>query len=92
MKHAVICIFLSMMLSSPALAVLRPRYPVKPTPPFRGHVIVIEDSDAIQTGRPKLGRCREIPSQIAKLEKRATRPKNLSVIGGGARESNPRHH
>jgi len=56
MKHAVICIFLSMMLSSPALAVLRPRYPIKPTPPFRGHVIVIEDSDAIQTAPPKLGR------------------------------------
>ncbi|HWX17394.1 MAG TPA: hypothetical protein VNY07_12485 [Chthoniobacterales bacterium] len=56
MKHAVICIFLSMMLSSPALAILRPRYPVKPTPPYRGHVIIIEDDDAIQTGPPKLGR------------------------------------
>lgn len=55
MKHAVIGIFLSLMLSSPALAILRPRYPVKPTPPYRGHVIVIED-DSIQTGLPKLGR------------------------------------
>jgi hypothetical protein len=43
MKHVVIGIFLSLMLSSPALAILRPRYPVKPTPPFRGHVIIIED-------------------------------------------------
>jgi len=57
MKHAVICIFLSMMLSSPALAILRPRYPVKPTPPFRGHVIVIETDDAIQTEPP--------PNQVA---------------------------
>jgi hypothetical protein len=47
MKHAVIGIFLSLILSSPALAILRPRYPVKPTPPFRGHVIIIED-DALQ--------------------------------------------
>jgi len=44
MKHAVIGIFLSLILSSPALAILRPRYPVKPTPPFRGHVIIIEDN------------------------------------------------
>jgi len=43
MKHAVISIFLSLMLSSSMLAILRPRYPVKPTPPYRGHVIVIED-------------------------------------------------
>ena len=43
MKHVVIGIFLSLMLSSPALAILRPRYPVKPTPPFRGRVTVIED-------------------------------------------------
>jgi len=56
MKHAVIGIFLSLMLSSSALAILRPRCPVKPTPPFRGHVIVIEDDDAIQTGPPKLRR------------------------------------
>ncbi|HEV3147561.1 MAG TPA: hypothetical protein VGZ24_02845 [Chthoniobacterales bacterium] len=56
MKHVVIGIFLSLMLSSPALAILRPRYPVKPTPPYRGHVIVIEDDDAIQTAPPKLGR------------------------------------
>jgi hypothetical protein len=56
MKHAVICIFLSLILSSPALAILRPRYPVKPTPPYRGHVIVIDDDGAIQTGPPKLGR------------------------------------
>jgi hypothetical protein len=56
MKLAVICIFFSVMLSSPALAILRPRYPVKPTPPFRGHVIVIEDDHAIQPGPPKIGR------------------------------------
>jgi hypothetical protein len=56
MKHAVIGIFLSLMLLSPALAVLRPRYPIKPTPPFRGRVIVIEGNDAIRTGPPKLGR------------------------------------
>jgi hypothetical protein len=55
MKHAVIGIFLSLILSSPALAILRPRYPVKPTPPFRGRVIIIED-DSIQPDRPKIGR------------------------------------
>jgi hypothetical protein len=43
MKHAVLCIFLCVALSSPALAVLRPRFPVKPSPPYRGQVIVIED-------------------------------------------------
>ena len=56
MKHAVISIFLSMMLSSSMLAILRPRYPVKPTPPYRGRLIIIEDDYAIQTGPPKLGR------------------------------------
>jgi hypothetical protein len=56
MKHAVICILFSLVFSSPALAILRPRYPVKPTPPFRGHVIIIDDDHLIQAGPPKIGR------------------------------------
>jgi hypothetical protein len=44
MKHAVLCIFVCFTLSSPALAVLRPRYPVKPAPPYRGQVMIIGDN------------------------------------------------
>ncbi len=33
----------SVALTSQALAVLRPRFPIKPTPPFRGDMIVIGD-------------------------------------------------
>jgi hypothetical protein len=55
MKHAVIGIFLSLMLFSPALAVLRPRYPIKPTPPFRGRVIVIEATTRFERDRRNSG-------------------------------------
>jgi hypothetical protein len=47
MKSAALAILLSITLGSEAFAILRPRYPAKPAPPFRGHVIIIED-DAIQ--------------------------------------------
>jgi hypothetical protein len=43
MKSAAFAILLSFALGSEAFAILRPRYPAKPTPPFRGHVIIIED-------------------------------------------------
>jgi hypothetical protein len=48
MKHAAICIFLTLALAAQASAVLRPLYPVKPTPPFRGQVIII-GSDSLST-------------------------------------------
>jgi hypothetical protein len=41
MKHAAVCIFLTLALAAQASAVLRPIYPVKPTPPDRGQVIII---------------------------------------------------
>jgi len=41
MKHAAVCVFLTLALVAQASAVLRPLYPVKPTPPFRGQVIII---------------------------------------------------
>jgi len=45
MKSAALAILLSFALGSETFAILRPRYPAKPTPPFRGHVIIIgEDS------------------------------------------------
>jgi len=44
MKSAAVTILLSIALCSEAFAILRPRYPAKPAPPFRGHVIIIEDS------------------------------------------------
>ena len=55
MKYAVVFIvvfiIVSVALTSQALAVLRPRFPIKPTPPFRGDMIVIGD-DSLQ-GTPK---------------------------------------
>ena len=43
MKYAVVFMIVSVALTSQALAVLRPRFPIKPTPPFRGDMIVIGD-------------------------------------------------
>ena len=44
MKVVVITILVSVTLSSQLFAVLRPRYPVKASPPFAGDVIVIGDA------------------------------------------------
>ena len=44
MKTAALVIALSVAIASQASAILRPRFPAKPTPPFRGHVIIIEDA------------------------------------------------
>jgi hypothetical protein len=43
MKCAAVFLLISLALTSELLAVLRPRFPVKPMPPFRDDVIVIED-------------------------------------------------
>ena len=42
MKFAAVFIFISLVLASQTFAVLRPLFPVKPEPPLRGGVIVIE--------------------------------------------------
>jgi hypothetical protein len=52
MKYAVVFMIVSVALTSQALAVLRPRFPIKPTPPFRGDMIVIGD-DLLQDTRKK---------------------------------------
>jgi hypothetical protein len=43
MKFAAFILFASMAISSPAFAILRPRYPVKPSPPFQGETITTGD-------------------------------------------------
>jgi len=48
MKSAALWIVLTLALSTQAFAILRPRYPVRPSPPFRGEIIVIGD-ESIQT-------------------------------------------
>lgn len=45
MRFAV-ALVVSMAIASPAFAVMRPRYPVKPSPPFQGRIIFIEDDSA----------------------------------------------
>jgi len=49
MKRAAVCSFLIVALAAQASAVLRPLYPVKPTPPFRGEVIVTREGLALNT-------------------------------------------
>jgi hypothetical protein len=47
---------LGLALCSQAWAIIRPPFPLKPSPPpYRGHVIVISD-DSIQQTPPKPGR------------------------------------
>ena len=43
MKCAAVCILVCLALVSPAFALLRPLFPVKAAPPFRGEVIVLGD-------------------------------------------------
>jgi hypothetical protein len=50
MKNAVVCIALLLVLSTHAFAVLRSRYPIRPTPPFRGELIIIEDGSFQKAG------------------------------------------
>jgi hypothetical protein len=46
MKRAVLFAILAVAISSPAHAILRPRFPVKTRPPFDGDFIVIGDDAA----------------------------------------------
>jgi hypothetical protein len=54
-KSAALSIVLTLALSTQVFAILRPRYPVKPSPPYRGEIIVIGDQS--------------IPAAAAKISK-----------------------
>jgi hypothetical protein len=43
MKFAALVLFALIAISSPAFAILRPRFPVKPSPPFQSETITIGD-------------------------------------------------
>jgi len=43
LKFAALILFASLAISSPAFAILRPRYPEKPSPPFQGDTTTISD-------------------------------------------------
>lgn len=48
MKRAALSILLTLVFVSPTFAILRPRYPVKPTPPYTGQWIIIGE-DVLKT-------------------------------------------
>jgi len=52
MNRVVLGVLLGLAFSSQAWAIIRPPFPVKPSPPYRGHVIVIGD-DSIQQAPAK---------------------------------------
>lgn len=43
MKTFALGVLLSLVLLAQAFAIIRPPYPVKPTPPYQGRFIVISD-------------------------------------------------
>jgi hypothetical protein len=47
-RAAVLSLLLSLTFASSSFAILRPRYPIKPTAPDHGHWIVIGGDDAPQ--------------------------------------------
>jgi hypothetical protein len=55
MKRVVLGLVLGLALCSQAGAIIRPPFPIKPSPPYHGHVIVIGD-DSIQQAPPKPGK------------------------------------
>ena len=48
-RAAALSLLLSLAFASSSFAILRPRYPIKPTAPDRGHWIIIGGEDALQT-------------------------------------------
>jgi hypothetical protein len=50
MKRVALAVLVSVVFASQSFAILRPRFPAKPSPPFRGHIVIIED-DSIQSPR-----------------------------------------
>jgi hypothetical protein len=55
MKCAVVSALISLALVSQAFAVLRALFPAKPTPPFNGEVIIIEDDSVMGVCKKKCG-------------------------------------
>jgi hypothetical protein len=55
MKRFVLGVLLGLAISSQAFAIIRSPYPAKPSPPDRGHFIVIGD-DAIGRTAPNTGK------------------------------------
>jgi hypothetical protein len=55
MKRVVLGVILGLALCSQAWAIIRPPFPIKPSPPYHGHVIVIGD-DSIQQAPVKPGK------------------------------------
>ena len=49
MKCAVVSAFISLAFVSPAFAVLRPLFPIKPAAPFNGELIVIGDDFVLRS-------------------------------------------
>jgi hypothetical protein len=59
MKRAVVFLLISLALAAELFAVLRPRFPVKAEPPFRGDLIVWGDEipqNSLKEGRPQRSR------------------------------------
>jgi len=48
-RAAVLILLLLLAFASSSFAILRPRYPIKPTAPDRGHWIIVGGEDALQT-------------------------------------------
>ena len=47
-RAAALSLLLSLAFASSSFAILRPRYPIKPTAPDQGHWIIIGGDDIIQ--------------------------------------------
>ena len=54
MKCAVVSAFVSLAFVSPASAVLRPLFPIKPAAPFNGELIVIGDDFVLRSTKKPL--------------------------------------
>jgi hypothetical protein len=53
MKCAAVFLVVSLMLASESFGVLRPRFPIKPAPPFHGGTTVIGDDIDFLKAAPK---------------------------------------
>jgi len=51
MKRATLAILISLVVVSQASAVLRPLFPIKPSAPFNGEVIVIGDNFVLRPAK-----------------------------------------
>ncbi len=43
MRITIVSLLVTLAFSSPAFAILRPRFPIKPHAPYRGQVAIIDD-------------------------------------------------